>query len=788
MSLAFTALHRNVMFAKGTVAALYKLDCRSYEFLSAQEKEALHGQLAWFAYSVESDFSLWRVSRAYPASNYVADTVGMVDDRVADPNAWEMYLQSHEAHLTRMRSFVTEVYLAVALKPSRRPLIENIRQAAQRVSFTLTDLSALMDAEQATLDNLTEHLSARRATTLEVQWLLRRAATRGVGEPELDANWQPPALTIDAPGSKAAYEPRGRTLVRHAAAITEEERTLIVDSDDHRSYQAMLGLGALPQTSQFPGGSELLFTPLEALDFPVDAVAHVRWIDNDTMQNLVGKRVKDADNAFEEQAHNPQSWAPEQNRVAARDVQEYFSTEPYPPGLDTAISFAVGAQSRDELKARVARLRKRFGAVKLHRPFGLQAALYEDHLPRPDGGTVGDYSDILTVEQFGALMPVASHFAGANRGVYFGRTVPGAPRPIKVDVTEASKRGRPPSILLAGTLGSGKTIAAELLAFQAAMRGSLVVDVDPRPDHNLEGLPDLAGKVHVIELSSDERYRGMLDPLAVAPAALREDLANSYLTRLLPQPVPPAWETQVRKAVRKALLLANPSCMGVIDLLLGADHEEARQAGEALEVWADSGVGRLAFGDGSQAPVEAQALVTSIKAHGLSLPPAGGIVTSSAERLGLATLSLVAAYAMRLVSGDRSRHKVVLIDEAWFLLSSSDGRNLIDRISRMGRSMNTTLVLASQQLTDVGDLEALIGTRLIFGQETDAEARRALELLGLDPDDRSLVERVRGYRRGRCLMKDVDGRICEMQVDPVSSDFLEILNTAPDARHVLERA
>ena len=120
---------------------------------------------------------------------------------------------------------------------------------------------------------------------------------------------------------------------------------------------------------------------------------------------------------------------------------------------------------------------------------------------------------------------------------------------MRFDVTEASRTGRPPSILLAGTLGSGKTIAAELLAFQAERRGSLVVDVDPKPDHNLEGLPELDGRVHVIELSGDDRYRGLLDPLVVAPESLREDLASSYLIELLPQ-APPAWETQVRKAVR----------------------------------------------------------------------------------------------------------------------------------------------------------------------------------------------------------------------------------------------
>ena len=83
-----------------------------------------------------------------------------------------------------------------------------------------------------------------------------------------------------------------------------------------------------------------------------------------------------------------------------------------------------------------------------------------------------DYADVLTIEQFGALMPIGTHQAGSERGVYIGRTLAGGARPVRFDVTEASRTGRPPSILLAGTLGSGKTIAAELLAFQAERRGS----------------------------------------------------------------------------------------------------------------------------------------------------------------------------------------------------------------------------------------------------------------------------------------------------------------------------
>jgi DNA helicase HerA-like ATPase len=122
---------------------------------------------------------------------------------------------------------------------------------------------------------------------------------------------------------------------------------------------------------------------------------------------------------------------------------------------------------------------------------------------------------------------------------------------------------------------------------------------------------------------------------------------------------------------------------------------------------------------------------------------------------------------------------VLLFDEAWFLLASSDGRRLIDRLNRLGRSENATLILATQQLGDVGEIENLIGTRFLFGQETAAEAERALALLGLDPNDHQLVQRLRSYRRGRCLMRDLDDRIAEVQFDLVYPHLLEVLDTTP---------
>ena len=802
-------VHQNILVGHGDArAALFRVASISYPFMAGADKREWLRRLARFAFSVEADFSLWRVNRAYPAERYVEQAQGILDARHQDPEAWRSYLAGHEAHLRNLRAFVPEVYLAVSLETERSShlgagLLRGADRARRRVEELLgvaavppipaSQIEGLVAAEERAFARAAGTLPVRRATTREVQWLLRRTACRGVGEPVLDEHWQPSAVMVESPQGRPAYEPLETDMVRHLnAPILEEDRALVVDAAEGRSFQAMLALGALPEESEFPGTAELLFTPLEAVEFPVDCALHARWVGNPDAVARVRRRIVDADNAFSEQltsAHGPLSFHAEENRQLARELDAYLRSHEHPPLLNTAISLAVGAPSREELERRVEALSHRFGTVSLYRPLGLQPALFLDHLPRPDGGTVRDYADVLTIEQFGALMAVGMHLAGSERGVLLGRTVSGGSRPVKFDITEASRTGRPPSMLLAGTLGSGKTIAAELLAFQAERRGSLVVDVDPKPDHNLEGLPELAGRVHVIELSGNDRYRGLLDPLAVAPEALREDLASSYLMDLLPQ-APPTWETQIRKAVRSVIEeRQHPSCLRVLDSLTRSPDADGRAAGDALSVWADAGIGRLAFGDGARARVYAQRPVTTIKARGLSLPAPGAPRADhdQAERLGVATLKLIAAYAMRLVSGDRSVHKVVLFDEAWFLLASRDGRRLIDRLNRLGRAENATLILATQQLADVGEIENLIGTRLIFGQETAAEARRALELLGLDPEDRALVERVRGYRRGRCLMRDIDDRVAEVQIDPVYEHLLTILDTSPAARPALPK-
>ncbi len=392
-----------------------------------------------------------------------------------------------------------------------------------------------------------------------------------------------------------------------------------------------------------------------------------------------------------------------------------------------------------------------------------------------------DYTQQLTVEQFGAMVPTATRTLGSQRGPYLGYTPTGAPLPVRFDASQAPREDRASAALLIGTLGSGKTVASEAIEYAAERAGSLVVDFDPKPDHGLHKLAELGERLEVLELSGDPAQQGRLDPLAIGLKDLREELACSYLLELLPGPTG-SWENAVSLAVKDTVREGSRSLLRTVELLGASDRSPAKEAAEALEVIRDFGLARLGFGDGQSPSLEVAKPVTTIRMPGLSLPePSAARDTyTRAERVSVATLSLVAAYALALISRDRSRHKIVGLDEIWFLLASPQGRQIVNRLVRLGRAFNATLLLGTHRIADLGDLSDLIGVVFIFGQDSADAAAAALRFVGLSPT-RELVGRIREFRAGRCLMRDLHGRVGEVQIDLVYPHLLQAFTTTPQS-------
>ena len=107
-------------------------------------------------------------------------------------------------------------------------------------------------------------------------------------------------------GGTAIRATRGR---RRSASPTSRCASGATISSSTPASTPSLVLGALPEATCFPGHhAELMFAPLEALPFPVDACLCVRWIANGSALALVRRRIVDADHAFSEESqgdHGP---------------------------------------------------------------------------------------------------------------------------------------------------------------------------------------------------------------------------------------------------------------------------------------------------------------------------------------------------------------------------------------------------------------------------------------------------------------------------------------------------
>jgi hypothetical protein len=787
----------------GEAAALYRVETRSYPFLSVAEKWGLLHRLERLIAVVGADLSIWRVARPYPAELYAGDLAWLADPDHVDRDRWRRHLESQQGRLAALDSHVPEVYLGISLTEGRRGggALRSLDRARRRLEdlagvggpspISDAELRSLAEAERRAFGRAASVVGLRRAGTEDLQWLLRRAVCRGLGEPDLDRHWQPDALILDGDGEEMLYEPLGSDLWEPVNAPMREEvgrpPSLVVESEKGDSHQAFLCLGSLAEEAEFPGAAEILFAPLEGAG-PVDAVLHADLIGNRDALAQVRRRVLDVEHSYREQLAGsptgPGALA-EEDRELAREYEAILSSVARPPMLRASISLAVAAADADTLEARVTTLRERYGEVTLHRPRGLQHALFLDHLPRPDGGAVGDYRRQMTTEQVAASVPTATAAVGSPGGVYLGYD-PVTGRPVRFDPTEAPRDSRPTAVLFTGTPGSGKTIAAEVIAHAGLLRGSLVVDFDPKPDHRLAELSDLGeDEVEVLELSAGPVHRGKLDPLRIGLPELREELASSYLIELLRDP-PSSWEVAVDRAVRDAVRDDDRSLGQVVERLHRSDAPGAKDVAEALDVVADFGLARLGFSDPGEDDArlpgggEGEPALITIRMPGLNLPEQGTdrAAYTRSERVSVATLALVAALTLKLISGDRSRHKIVLLDEGWVFFASSQGRALLNRLIRLARAFNATILIATQQVEDLGELAQLVGAVFQFGQDSPRAAARGLEEFGLDPEENGLASRLTEYRRGRGLARDLDGRWGEVQVDP-DPGLLADLDTTP---------
>jgi len=801
-------VYGNCVFGTCGAWGVFACEPHSYAALTSERKRERFGTLLSALESLETDVQILRLARSWDPARELARLA--VDYVGPHPRAHSAYLDAQLEALTEERAELPAIYLAVSLEPPQRDVASFLADVnsqplrdvwrSLRGALRLTAPGQLSVAELERMRTRSDELHARiesslqvrPARTVELQWIVRRAFCRGLGEPHVDGLHEPQALVFERNGV-AVLAPLEADVMRWSESYVEHRgRLLKVESELGTSWQAHLVAGALPESATFPSSRlELMFAPPEALPFGVDLTLSARYLPNDLAMRLVRRRVQDADEIMRAEATGDQGVSDRgyDRTQEARDLLSYLQSASHPPLLRAVLAAAVAGRDEEDLEQRVEAVRRAFGEVRLHRPFGDQLRLFVSALPGQRSSARG-YEDVLTTEQVAAMMPLATHTVGSSRGFYLGHTLSGTRHPVRLNLREGSDADRNAAILSIGALGSGKTTLDQKLAYEAFLLGARVIDCDPKGDHRMHTLPEVAPYAETIALAGTRALRGMLDPLRIAPEHLRQDATVSFLCDLLPARSEATWETAVAGAVDAVRRRSPaPTCFEVIRALSAGDAID-QQVAKTLSVYAGAGLTQLGFADPDvRLPEVGTKQVTYIPIRDLPAPMPGSARAdySPLERVGEQIVRLIAMFAMALLSRERARLKVFSFDEGWRLLGDPVGRMLLASLQRMGRSELAVPIISTQLVNDTlidgrETLENLIGATFVFGMRSEREAERALALLDLDPNDRALRDRLLGFDAGRCLMRDHRGRVEAVQIEVLVPRLLTAFSTTPSSR------
>ncbi|GII77730.1 hypothetical protein Sru01_27120 [Sphaerisporangium rufum] len=772
--------------------AYFRLPTVSYEFVTAEEREALATNITIALAAIrmsDAEVHLRVAHRAYPAAEWAMALNATSDEG----EGWRDYLEEMYRHVWAKDFWTKEVYLGVRLGPRGAQLgtgvlaqIFGFYQKSERSlgieddQIPATEIAKWTEqAERLGRALSSSALYARHATSGEVAWLFRHAASGSLGDP-------PPSATPSRRWGKGEVE----SLVE--GQIHNGRSFLRIEQPAGDSYVAHLSFARFPDLMPFPDGEPWLHF-MDQLPFPVEVSSRMRLIppvkaSKDVARKLAHARDMDI-HIREAGAEAPLALA---EQIDAARMLEHGITKERLPFVYGWHRLIVAAPTEEMCVQRVEAVVEHYRdmGIDIVNSTGDQFSLFCESLPG-ERVRVNAYAQRQPLRTIAGGMATATVDLGDRAdetgagwaGPYIGETLGRARAIVHFDPLVAATRNRPTAIAITGEPGGGKTTLALLLIYQMALRGVTVAVIDPKGDAEslVELLRRRGRRARVIPLGS--AAPGLLDPFSFGDdIATKKTMATETLRLLLPR-MSEERESAMIQAVATVSNAPDPSLGKVVDHLEQAEDAASRNLGAVLRSMAEMHLARLCFDASGGEQIDTEGWTTVFTLGGLTLPDVATARDdySYEQRLSVALLYLVSQFARRLMNGlDRRAPKAIFLDEAWAITSTPEGAKLVPEVSRMGRSRNTALVLVSQNAGDLLNEQVTncLSSVFAFRSTERVEVENVMALLGLEPSEEHKAA-LRALGNGECVFRDLDGRAGRIGVDLISEELLRWLDTNP---------
>jgi hypothetical protein len=802
----------NLVFGQdGAVYAYYELQRFNYDYRSMDDKLSLHANLEAFYWNIHADTHALVVPEYQSLEEQrQAMEAGLCDEL---KETGKKHIQAAVEHLRGKEIHQNRFFMGVKLKPATvkglsflnelRYIWKDFKRYLNNQAGTDApeifeeEIQAYRVQEEMIFSRINGYLRARRVDTADLEWLIRRGFYRGIGEVPRRKDWKPKALPAEVKGKKGIRPARDILTLAEGRFDDSHGRNLIVEQHVsgkiRKGYMAFLTISHIPDKSPFPG-LEWLYH-LQNLSFPVEASVRTETIEHAKALSQVLKKKKELKAEDEHAAESGVETAYHilHSRQDANELENHLRTDKFPL-ITTSVVLCVYASSPEELNLRIQLVKDLYSdmMIQVEVPYGDQWRGFNEFIPGAKR-YIHDYIHYMEPAAVAAGMIGATRQLGDGQGHFIGmsRNLPvffqhdRGPKDKKLSTTA--------SAAFIGALGAGKSLGANLLAYQALLNGAKVLIFDPKDEraHWVDALPELKDMTRVVTLRASSEDRGKLDPLAGVVSPSEKQAAGETAKKILQflaRSEDGTYEAIViGKAVDEVLKHPDPSMMKVIDQLRKVTKEAPEKRQDSLEEIVDvlsylatSGQGQLLFGDGTQKAIDLSMRLTILQVEDLKLPDES---KSDYGRMAIALLMAISDFSRRFSNQSSNEFKLVLFDESWRLAKVSEGRAILEELVRTGRSKNAAIYLISQNAKDLlgEEIRSNLGCRFVFRCRDAKEAEAACHILGIEPNEEN-IETIRSLPTGTCLMSDLEKRVNEVEIRVLEERLFEAFDTRPGSR------
>mgnify|MGYP000874965882 CR=1 FL=1 len=585
----------------------------------------------------------------------------------------------------------------------------------------------------------------------------------------------------------------------------------VMENDEIKSLHVQYLVTHTMDTENYFPGFEWLYDLQSKLSFPVAVSVRAYHQSNDRItKKLSNKRLEYTDQREEaNKAGVATDLSLDISERGTIQAENYFKKTGQ-PAYSCSFVFKITAESDMDLTTRAKRIKDeliKYG-IKIVAPYGEQLNLMMEKLPG-SRQINEDYKIEVDSGTLAAMMFGSTINIGDNRGFPIGyaeRT--GRYVFVQPDLAAKSYDGLGNiedsiSALVAGATGKGKSFFMNLYTYLSVLTGSQALIIDPKGDRKEWTKLPLIPEDYISKwtLGASKEDAGCLDPFRTSVDIQEgKSIALDILAYLTGVNIRDAEYTLLSDAIEEVSKTDDP-CMGAVISYLVKMYENGpdpmtTKRFTALETLKDillsfqkQTLSVLLFGEVNQdyKVLKVDKPLQILMVENLNLPDGKNAEVRISQKISEAILiSLTAFTKQYMFKQDRSRHKIILQDEASTIDNSPIGRELMDFVVRKGRYYNTTLLKGSQNATDHGDDVANMGMKFSFGLRTTEEATEMLEYLNL-PQTRANIEKIRSMSKGKCLFQDIYGRTAIVQIDPIFSDLATAFDSSTSTKEEKDR-